>query len=263
MPAAGNYPMDVRQSTLSAERILRRLERWDIAAIGLHPGGSNYVFVVRLEPPEDAGEQEGEEGAEPLFAVYKPQAGERPLRDFPPGSLHRRERAAYVLAESLGWPAIPPTVVRGGPYGPGSVQLFIDAEPEQNFFTLRDTDLAAFEPVAAFDVLVNNADRKGSSCLKDSAGRLWAIDHGLTFNPFARPRTVMHEFCGRTYSARIVASLETLQGKLGPSGALARALDALLEPGETDALRARLARMLEEAAFPLLDPRLNVPWPFL
>ncbi len=256
--------MDVRQSTLSAERILTCLEQWDIAAIGLHPGGSNYVFVVRLEPPEDLGEQDvGEEGAEPLFAVYKPQAGERPLRDFPTGSLHRRERAAYVLADSLGWPVIPPTVVREGPYGPGSVQLFIDAEPEQNFFTLRDTDLAAFEPVAAFDVLVNNADRKGSSCLKDCAGRLWAIDHGLTFNPFARQRTVMHEFCGRTYSARIVASLETLRPRLGPAQQLSNALDALLEPGETDGLRARLSRMLEEAAFPLLDPRLNVPWPFL
>jgi len=256
--------MDVRQSTLSAARTLMRLERWDIAAIGLHPGGSNYVFVVRLEPPEDPGEQDaGEEGAEPLFAVYKPQAGERPLRDFPPGSLHRRERAAYVLAESLGWPAIPPTVVREGPYGPGSVQLFIDAEPEQNFFTLRDIDLAAFEPVAAFDVLVNNADRKGGSCLKDSTGRLWAIDHGLTFNPHACQRTVMHEFCGRTYSARIVASLKALRPRLGPAQELSNTLEALLGPGETDALRARLANLLEEPVFPLLDPQLNVPWPFL
>jgi len=256
--------MEPRQSTLSAERILSRLERWDIAAIGLHPGGSNYVFVVRLEPPEGPDRAEAEkEDAEPLFAVYKPQAGERPLRDFPPGSLHRRERAAYVLAESLGWPAIPPTVVREGPYGPGSVQLFIDADPEHNFFTLRDTGLAAFEPVAAFDVLVNNADRKGGSCLKDAGGRLWAIDHGLAFNPLARQRTVMHEFCGRPYSTRIVASLRNLRPKLDPSERLALALDALLEPGETDALRLRLAGMLEEPAFPLLDPRRNVPWPFL
>ena len=256
--------MELRQSTLSAECILGRLERWDIAAIGLHPGGSNYVFVVRLEPPRDGGRAEaGGEGFEPLFAVYKPRAGERPLRDFPPGSLHRRERAAYVLAASLGWPAIPPTVVREGPHGPGSVQLFIDADPEHNFFTLRDTDLAAFEPVAAFDVLVNNADRKGGSCLRDTGGRLWAIDHGLAFNPFARQRTVMHEFCGRPYSPRIVASLRDLRPKLDPSERLALALDTLLEAGETHALRARLDMMLEEPAFPVLDPRLNVPWPFL
>ena len=256
--------MELRQSTLSAERTLKHLERWDIAAIGLHPGGSNYVFVVRMEPPEGVDTAEaGEGGAEPLFAVYKPQAGERPLRDFPPGSLHRRERAAYVLAESLGWPAIPSTVVREGPHGPGSMQLFIDAEPGHNFFTLRDTDLAAFEPVAAFDVLVNNADRKGGSCLKDADGTLWAIDHGLTFNPLARQRTVMHEFCGRPYSIGIVASLQSLQQKLDPSEPLARALDALLEPGETHALRIRLAGMLKEPVFPLLDPQMNVPWPFL
>ena len=256
--------MELRQSTLSAECILGRLERWDIAAIGLHPGGSNYVFVVRLEPPRDGGRAEaGGEGFEPLFAVYKPRAGERPLRDFPPGSLHRRERAAYVLAASLGWPAIPPTVVREGPHGPGSVQLFIDADFEHNFFTLRDADLTAFEPVAAFDVLVNNADRKGGSCLRDTAGRLWAIDHGLTFNPLARQRTVMHEFCGRQYSAAIVASLQTLQQKLDLSEPLARALEALLEPGEPHALRVRLAGMLEDPVFPMLDPRLNVPWPFL
>jgi len=195
--------------------------------------------------------------------VYKPRAGERPLRDFPAGSLHRRERAAYVLAASLGWPAIPPTVVREGPHGPGSVQLFIDADSEHNFFTLRDVDLTAFEPVAAFDVLVNNADRKGGSCLRDAGGKLWAIDHGLTFNPLARQRTVMHEFCGRPYSARVVALLRDLRPRLDPSAPLARALEALLEPGETEALRVRLAGMLEDPVFPVLDPRLNVPWPFL
>ncbi len=254
--------MQLRQSTLPTGAILERLERWDIVAIGLHPGGSNYVLVVKLEPPDAAGGETDEDG-ESVFAVYKPQAGERPLRDFPRGSLHRRERAAYLLATSLGWPAVPPTIVREGPHGPGSIQLFIDADPGDNFFTLRDADLTAFEPVAAFDVLVNNADRKGGSCLKDPDGTLWAIDHGLTLNPYARQRTVMHEFCGLPYSDGIVESLRALQPELSPSAKLARALDALLDPGDMDSLRERLARMLDEPVFPLLDPDRNVPWPFL
>jgi len=256
--------MELRQSVLSPERVFARLEKWDVGAIGLHPEGSNYVFVVRLDPGEDADSLDtGPDGKEQLYAVYKPQAGERPLRDFTHGSLHRRERAAYLLAEALGWPDIPPTVVRDGPYGTGSMQLFIEADHSEHFFALRDTDLDAYEPVAAFDVLVNNADRKGTSCLRDAAGTIWAIDHGLTFNPYALQRTVMHEFCGRPYSGDILSSLRESQSTLSPAGKLSGALDELLDPGETDALRDRLARMLADPVFPLLDPQINVPWPLI
>lgn len=253
--------MKLRQNVPSDNGMLERLSSWDIVDIGLHPEGSNYVFVVRMENPEAGASDDS--GGEPLYAVYKPRVGERPLRDFPIGSLHRRERAAYILARSLGWPLIPPTVIREGPYGVGSMQLFIEADIEDHYFTLRDAELEVFEPIAAFDVLVNNADRKGSSCLKDSKGNIWAIDHGLTFNPLARQRTVMHEFSGGSLPGWILASLRAFEMKLGERDVLVRELDALLDPGEVDGLRARLRRMSETGMFPVLDPYSNVPWPLL
>ena len=147
--------------------LLKRLSAWDITGIGLHPGGSNYVFVIRLEDPERPESDDSEDDPpNALYGIYKPAAGERPLKDFPFGTLHNRERAAYLLATELGWPHIPPTVVRDGPHGEGSVQLFIDSDAEENYFTLRDEHLSLFEPIAMFDVLTHNADRKGGACLK-------------------------------------------------------------------------------------------------
>ena len=189
-------------STDTAET-LRRLGEWDITGMGLHPGGSNYVFVVRLEDPEreraESGPDDDPEGA--MYGIYKPASGERPLRDFPYGTLHQRERAAYLLSVELGWPDIPPTILRDGPHGEGSVQLFIEAEPEA---------------IAMFDVLAHNADRKGGSCLKEiKSGRVWSIDHGLTFNQMARRRTVMFEFNGRPYKEQMTLdvrrSVESLE----------------------------------------------------
>ena len=113
---------------------LRRLAEWDITGLGLHPGGSNYVFVTRLEDPARE-PREDEDDSDPegaLYAIYKPSSGERPLRDFPYGTLHNRERAAYLMSAELGWPRIPPTVIRDGPHGEGSVQLFIDADHDEN-----------------------------------------------------------------------------------------------------------------------------------
>ena len=241
--------------------MLRRLQKWPITGIGLHPGGSNYVFVVRLEPEQ---RREGSEpGDEQLLGIYKPASGERPLRDFPYGTLHLREKAAWVLSRELGWPLVPPTVVRDGPHGEGSVQLFIDSDPRANFFTMRDTELDRFAPIAMFDVLVQNADRKGGSCLSGTDGRLWAIDHGLTFNPLARQRTVMLEFCGSAYPDDELASLskfcDSLRGRNGVHEQLAELLDAR----EIDTLVERAERMTSEGAYPLLDPNVNVPWPFI
>ncbi|MBI4305487.1 MAG: hypothetical protein HY678_04125, partial [Chloroflexi bacterium] len=176
-----------KRAELPAHDLLAVMATAPITAFGLHPLGSNHVFVIKLEPGN---------GREPIHAIYKPMAGERPLRDFPRGTLYRRECAAYVLSATLGWPAIPPTVIRDGPHGIGSVQQYIDADPTANFFTMRENNLKKFEPIAAFDLFTNNADRKGGACLKDSTGKIWAIDQGLTFNPYAIQRTVMWEFCG-------------------------------------------------------------------
>ncbi|MEE8362676.1 MAG: hypothetical protein V3S18_01250 [Dehalococcoidia bacterium] len=244
-----------RLDGLAEADVLHLLESAEIAEIGLHPLGSNYVFMLRLDA--------GLPGAVPMLAVYKPQAGERPLRDFPAGTLYLRERAAYVLSRALGWPSIPPTALRDGPHGPGSVQLFIHADADDNFFTLRDEQIDIFEPVAAFDVLAHNADRKGGACLRDAAGRLWAIDQGLTFNPMARRRTVMFEFCGQPLGPALVGDLRALGPKLRDGEPLHKELSSLLSRSEVDALRDRLERIVEEPVFPVLDEYRNVPWPLL
>jgi hypothetical protein len=246
---------------------LRRLSEWEITGTGLHPGGSNYVFVARLQDPErepsgdiDEGDSEGA-----LYAIYKPASGERPLRDFPYGTLHRRERASYLLSVELGWPRIPPTVVREGPHGEGSVQLFIDADHRENFFTMRNHCLELFEPVAMFDVLVHNADRKGGACLKETGdGPIWAIDHGLTFNPMARRRTVMFEFNGERYPQPLAADLDrALESLRDPETAFGAEMRSLMEDYEVESTLGRGERMLESGRFPVLDPNVNVPWPFV
>ena len=238
---------------LSRHEIERRLSKWPITGIGLHPGGSNYVFVVRLADAE-----------EEMYGIYKPAAGERPLRDFPYGTLHNRELSAYVVADALGWPAVPPTVVREGPHGVGSVQLFIDADFTKHYFNLRDERLDDYMPIAMFDVLVNNADRKGGACLLDADEQLWAVDHGLTFNPLARRRTVMFEFNGMPYSDDTLHGLDRFVATLDDTNSELRvSLTDTLDDHEIDSLVRRGKEMLVDRSFPLLDPDWNVPWPMI
>lgn len=250
---------------------LKLLSEWEISGIGLHPDGSNYVFVVRLEDPEKLRQQQAksesseEEPTGAIYGIYKPSSGERPLRDFPYGTLHHRERASYLLSTALGWPDVPPTVLRDGPHGKGSVQLFIDADQQANYFTLRDESLHLFQPVAMFDVLTHNADRKGGSCLKaNSDGRIWSIDHGLTFNPSARRRTVMFEFNGEEYPESRLNDVARVAQQISSKDSEFRVeLQNLLDEREIDSLAVRAERMLESKRFPLLDPNVNVPWPFI
>lgn len=269
--------------------LLKRLTDWPITGIGMHPGGSNYVFVVRLTDPEKYRPENGDEIApsssgpgEPderpirpdevdvdasTYGIYKPRAGERPLRDFPEGTLHYRERAAYLVSRELGWPRIPPTVIRDGPHGEGSVQLFIDAAESSgagdDFFSLRDERLDDFKDIAMFDALVHNADRKGGSCIVSEDGRLWAIDHGLTFNQFARRRTVMFEFNGTRYPDKLLGDVESLILTLESGGELDAELLKLLERSEIDEIVTRAREMIEFGHYPVLDPDANVPWPMV
>ena len=259
--------------------LLQQLAEWPISGMGLHPGGSNYVFVVRLTDPDyfDAdAPQPSEPEAAPvvdetasIYGIYKPQAGERPLRDFPGGTLHNRERAAYLVSRELGWPRIPPTVIRTGPHGEGSVQLFIDAAPTpeadepDNYFSLRDERLGDFQNIAMFDALVHNADRKGGSCIVDGDGKIWAIDHGLTFNQLARRRTVMFEFNGTDYQPDLLGDVESLIAALESDSDLKSQLSELLEGSEIDDIVTQAKEMLEFGRYPVLDPDTNVPWPMV
>ena len=162
-----------RVLTLSPERILGLLSEGEVEVEGLIPWSSNATLLVTVR-----------DGELSTLAVYKPQRGERPLWDFPAGTLGHRETAAYLVCEALGWGMIPPTVLREGPYGTGSVQLFVHAQEDVHFFSVQDDAGFAgdLRRLAVFDVLSNNADRKAGHCLLDFQHKLWAIDNALCFH---------------------------------------------------------------------------------
>ena len=174
----------------------------------LMPEGSNDTFLVSVSG-----------GGQTRDAIYKPRRGERPLWDFPAGTLYKREYAAYLVAKALAWDFIPCTVIRDGPYGVGSVQQFIDADSESDYFTLREERPEEIARIALFDHLTNNADRKASHCFKDWGGRVWSIDHGITFHEDYKLRTVIWDFVGEPIAARLMeqmaAFLEELRSAEG------------------------------------------------
>jgi hypothetical protein len=196
-------------------------------------------------------------------AVYKPQRGERPLWDFPEGSLCNREVAAYELSQATGWSIVPETILRDGPYGIGMVQMFIDHDPDDHYFTLLEEHLQEFQRFAAFDVLANNADRKGGHCLLSKHdGRVYGIDHGLTFNIADKLRTVIWDFAGDPIPSAIVATLECVLDEL--NGQLGARLSELLAPAEVEAVGERCRALLRVGKFPIPDEGYHsVPWPLV
>jgi len=243
----------VSAATVTQERITRLLSRGQMELLGQVLSSSNVIFLVRVD-----------DGELQALAIYKPRRGERPLWDFPRGTLGRREVAAYVVSQALGWPLIPPIVLRGGVYGMGTIQLFIDADPEAHYFTFREERQADLLRVALFDVLVNNADRKGGHLLLDHWGRMWAIDNALTFHAEPKLRTVIWDFAGEPMPQECLEDLQRLQERLIHTSSLYQVLSGLLHEDEVAALKARLARMLAFPVLPRPDPnRRQVPWPVI
>jgi uncharacterized repeat protein (TIGR03843 family) len=174
---------------------LQLLEHAAIDIEGRMPWSSNATFLVNLEHDGDIAQ-----------AIYKPLRGERPLWDFEPG-LHRRELAAYLLSEAMGIDLVPPTIIRDGPLGEGSLQWFVDADHQQHYFTIHESrgDLhRQLREVAVFDVIANNTDRKSGHVLIDSDGHIWGIDHGLCFAAEFKLRTVVWEFGGEPVPDRLL-----------------------------------------------------------
>lgn len=215
---------------------------------------SNYVYLARLCGP----------GGEPFAAIYKPLAGESPLWDFPEG-LYRREVAAYQYARLLGWNFIPPTVVREGPEGVGSLQLFVSHDPQAHFFVQRENPelVPQLQRMAVFDALTNNADRKGGHCLLDPEGRIWGIDHGLCFHPQYKLRSVIWDWAGEPIPAGWLAEVATATEALKAGKGAAEALASLLSPGELDALVARSRTLLATRRFPTPGEQRHYPWPLV
>jgi uncharacterized repeat protein (TIGR03843 family) len=230
------------------------LERGEFDGIELIPWGSNYTFAALLR---------GDDGA-CCYGVYKPRRGEVPLRDFPSGTLYKREVAAYRFATHLGWDLVPPTIVReDGPHGIGSLQLYVEprAGASGQYDRLRETHRCDLQRMAVFDLLTNNADRKGGHCLLDVRGHVWGIDHGLTFHYVPKLRTVIWDFCGEQIPAELVHELTAVRRNRARMAALEADLRPLLSEQELETLVQRWDRVLANPCFPQLDPYRNVPWP--
>jgi uncharacterized repeat protein (TIGR03843 family) len=223
----------------------------DMKVLGILRGASNYTFLARLDPHPPSG----------LLAVYKPARGESPLWDFEAGTLYRREVAAYELSKVLGWPRIPPTVVRQeGPHGAGALQLFIDAD-QRHFLEEQSTHPKTWAQVALFDVITNNADRKSGHCLFDADDHVWVIDHGLTFHVDPKLRTVIWDFSGEPLPSELCGDVERALIEVD-KGRLAEKLGELLRPGEVRVLKRRLRGVLDPTwRFPEPSSAWSVPWP--
>jgi uncharacterized repeat protein (TIGR03843 family) len=222
-----------------------------ITILGLMPNASNATLLVRCgDPPDDE------------LAVYKPERGESPLWDFPDGTLHRREVAAYEVSRALGWPSIPATVLRDGPEGPGSLQRFVAFDPNEHAFTLEATHPATFRLIAVFDLVVNNADRKAGHCLLGDDGTIWVIDHGVCFSEEPKLRTVLWDYVGDPLPDEAVDALPSLVDDLAPDADLGRRLGSLLGAAEVEATRERARALVADPVFPAPDPSMRpFPWP--
>ncbi|GIW17170.1 SCO1664 family protein [Tepidiforma sp.] len=215
---------------------------------------SNYVFLAQLR-------SRGRD----LLAIYKPRDGETPLWDFPHGTLYRREAAAYRLAKLLRWPVVPPTVIREGPSGVGSVQLFIEHDPERHFFVQREDPALwpQLQRLCLFDAIANNADRKGGHCLLDPSGHIWGIDNGLCFHEQEKLRSVIWDWAGEPIPPGLLADLEAAAARLEEPGGEAEDLRALLTEAEFRAAARRLGRLLARRTFPVPGAARHHPWPLV
>ena len=235
-------------------RNLEKLDTWQLGKIKSVLKGSNQVFLLELFNPRLKNS---------FLSVYKPMVGEKPLFDFPPESLYKREMSAFLISKILGWPQIPTTTIRKGPLGIGTLQTFIKHDPKKNYFSLRESNLVDFECFAIFDLIVNNSDRKGSSCVQDSKKKFWSLDHGLTFNENSRFRTVMFEFNGMKISDKLKEDLVYLRNYLNNEIDFRDLIIDLLTEESFNFFIQRLDLVIEIERFPYLDVNLNVPWPLI
>ncbi len=243
-PTPGPQDSDAEQASLLATGI--------VTSVRLVPDGSNYTFLARLED-EELGE---------ALAIYKPRQGEIPLWDFPDGTLHLRERAAYLLSQLLGWGFIPRTICRDGPYGVGSMQAYVEHSPREHYFTLRDRYPLELRRFCVFDWLANNADRKAGHVLLGDDGRLWGIDHGLTFHAQRKLRTVIWDFAGDPVPEELLEDLRGLRARLDAPDGEVTTLAEHLDPREMDALRHRLDGIVADPEYPDRSTG-RMPWPWL
>lgn len=238
--------------SISYERALEAIQQGELSdEAHLMRWGSNYTFLMTLHHDELT-----------MLAVYKPRMGERPLWDFPDGTLCQRETASYVISAALGWHIVPPTVLRDGPRGIGSLQVFINHDPNRHYFTFDDAQKPEVMRMALFDAIINNADRKGGHCLLDEDDRVWGIDHGLTFHPANKLRTVIWEYAGKPIPEDLLTDLSKLCQMLdNQDDPFIAQLAELISNGEMMTLQRRVNRLLSMGCYPMPGQGPNRPWP--
>jgi uncharacterized repeat protein (TIGR03843 family) len=235
---------------------LEALREGEIEVVGRIVASSNnamLVSVTRVCPDP-----------EPMLvidAIYKPILGERPLDDFPDGTLARREVAAWHVSEASGWGIVPPTILRDGPFGEGMVQAFVDADPEVDVVAMVVDDDPRLRRMAVLDAVMNNTDRKGGHILPVDGGRhVYGVDHGVTFSPMPKLRTVLWGWRGEPLGADEIEGLERIRTAL--DGDLGRSLTGLLSRLEIRATRRRTEALLAAGSFPFPSPDWPaIPWP--
>ena len=237
---------------MNKSTVLKALQNGNIKVQGQFLHGSNYTFLARLE-------YQGEK----IKVVYKPTEGEQPLWDFPTASLAKREVAAYLVSEALGWELVPPTVYRRkAPMGPGSVQQYIDHDPNYHYFNFKPNDKQRLRATVVFDLIINNADRKGSHVIIDDNHHIWLIDHGVCFHIDEKLRTVIWDFSGEAIPTGLLSCVQSLQAQLHPDSVLFKQLALYLKTTEITALNNRASNVLDKPFFPLPpDDRRVYPWP--
>lgn len=216
---------------------------------------SNATFYVALTGPVGTPPRPATANA-----VYKPVRGERPLWDFPDGTLARREVAAFIVSEAMGLRIVPPTAFRDGPLGEGMVQLWIEVAETADPLALVRAGDPALRRIALFDAVVNNTDRKIGHLLPLPDGHVYGVDHGVCFSVEPKLRTVLWNWRGRALEPEELRRLRRLRADL--DGRLASELCIHLSPDEVDATIARIDALLERPVFPHPDPdRPAIPWP--
>lgn len=238
---------------MADDEAVELLRTGELDVLGRMPWSSNMTFLVDVLPAADA------PGAPIVQGVYKPVQGERPLWDFPAG-LHKREIAAFELARALGWDLIPPTVLRDGPLGEGSVQLYVPTDYDEHYFTLRDDPAHHqwFQRLCAYDFIINSTDRKGGHILLGNDDRLYAIDNGLSFHQEFKLRTVIWEWAGTPLPTDLANDLNRLL-----NDGLPKSVATLLSLLERDALITRAQALADEAHFPTDPSGRRHPWPLV
>ncbi|MBA2374143.1 MAG: SCO1664 family protein [Chloroflexi bacterium] len=236
--------------------VLDVLREGELEIVGRIVESSNNAMLVTVTRPCPEPEP-----PTVLHAVYKPTLGERPLDDFPSGTLSKREVAAWFVSEATGWAIVPPTVLRDGPLGEGMVQTFIEVDPTVDVVAMVLDDDRRLRRMATLDAALNNTDRKGGHVLPILGGtHIHGVDHGVCFSPVPKLRTVLWGWRGERFEADEVTGLERIRD--GLAGDLGAELRALLSRTEVTATARRVDSLLASGRFPLPSPTWPaIPWP--